>query len=145
MGDRRRQNPGGAARALLDHKQREELSEALKEPPPDGGMWNSRKVAEWIEQNTGRERRAPSGRSVAGSTSRSWTTGPLRRRAPATARPIPKSKRLSKKSPPQGREPPREVPGSGGGAALWAQDEHRLDLKPLSRRVWALKGERDPR
>ncbi len=58
MGDRRRQNPGGAARALLDHKQREELSEALlKEPPPDGGMWNSRKVAEWIEQNTGRERR----------------------------------------------------------------------------------------
>ncbi len=31
-----------------------ELSEALKEPPPDGGMWNSRKVAEWIEHKTGR-------------------------------------------------------------------------------------------
>ena len=25
---------------------------------------------------------------------------------------------------------------------LWAQDEHRLGLKPVSRRVWALKGER---
>ena len=25
---------------------------------------------------------------------------------------------------------------------LWAQDEHRLGLKPVSRRVWALKAER---
>jgi transposase len=58
LGDRRRRNPGGADRALLDHEQREELSEALKKPPPDGGMWNSRKVAEWIEEKTGRERGA---------------------------------------------------------------------------------------
>lgn len=56
LGDRRYRNPGGTDRALLDPDQREELSEALKEPPPDGGMWNSRKVAEWIEQRTGRER-----------------------------------------------------------------------------------------
>jgi transposase len=27
---------------------------ALREPPPDGGMWNSRKVGEWIERRTGR-------------------------------------------------------------------------------------------
>ncbi len=25
---------------------------------------------------------------------------------------------------------------------LWAQDEHRLGLKPVIRKVWALKGER---
>ena len=56
LGDRRHRNPGATDRALLDCDQREELSEALKKPPPDGGMWNSRKVAEWIERRTGRRR-----------------------------------------------------------------------------------------
>lgn len=54
LGDRRHQNPGARDRALLTPQRREELSEALKEPPPDGGMWNSRKVAEWIEEKTGK-------------------------------------------------------------------------------------------
>src|SRR5215210_237197 len=54
LGDRRHYNPGATDRALLNPHQREELCEALKEPPADGGMWNSRKVAEWIEQKTGR-------------------------------------------------------------------------------------------
>jgi transposase len=40
---------------LLDAEQREELGEALRKPPEDGGMWNSRKVGEWIERRTGRE------------------------------------------------------------------------------------------
>lgn len=56
LGDRRHRNPGARDRALLDREQREELSEALKESPPDGGVWSSRKVAEWIEQRTGRRR-----------------------------------------------------------------------------------------
>jgi len=54
LGDRRHRNPGATDRALLTREQREELSEALEEPPADGGMWNSRKVAEWIEEKTGR-------------------------------------------------------------------------------------------
>jgi transposase len=54
LGDRRHYNPGAKARALLSSEQQRELSEALKKPPPDGGMWNSRKVAEWIERKTGR-------------------------------------------------------------------------------------------
>jgi transposase len=52
LGDRRHQNPG--ASPLLSCSEQRALSEVLKEPPPDGGMWNSRKVAEWIEQRTGR-------------------------------------------------------------------------------------------
>jgi transposase len=55
LGDRRHGNPGAADRALLDPEQREELREALREPSPDGGMWNSRKVGEWIERRIGRE------------------------------------------------------------------------------------------
>src|SRR5919202_1013693 len=44
LGDRRHHNPGATDRALLDQDQQRELAEALKEPPKDGGMWNSRKV-----------------------------------------------------------------------------------------------------
>jgi transposase len=39
---------------LLTAEQQEELKEALKKPPPDGGMWNSRKVGEWIERRIGK-------------------------------------------------------------------------------------------
>jgi transposase len=55
LGDRRHGNPGAASRALLTHAQQEELMEALGAPPQDGGMWSSRKVAEWIEHKTGRQ------------------------------------------------------------------------------------------
>lgn len=53
LGDRRHRNPGAKERALLSAEQQEELREALLKPPPDGGMWNSRKVGEWIERRTG--------------------------------------------------------------------------------------------
>jgi|SRR3954452_18656949 transposase len=52
--DRRHQNPGARDRALLTAEQQEELAHALTKPPPDGGMWNSRKVGEWIQRRTGR-------------------------------------------------------------------------------------------
>ena len=54
LGDHRHRNPGAKERALLDADQQEELAEALRKPPSDGGMWNSRKVGEWIEERTGR-------------------------------------------------------------------------------------------
>src|SRR3954463_3769547 len=54
LGDRRHQNPGARDRVLLTADQQQELREALTKPPPDGGMWNSPKVGEWIECRTGR-------------------------------------------------------------------------------------------
>jgi transposase len=54
LGDRRHRNPGAKDRALLSADQQHELREALRKPPPGGGMWNSRKVGEWIERMTGR-------------------------------------------------------------------------------------------
>jgi transposase len=54
LGDARHKNPGAADRTLLDQDQQRELSQALRKPPPDGGMWNSRKVGEWIEAKTGK-------------------------------------------------------------------------------------------
>lgn len=64
LGDRRHRNPGATDRALLDADQQEDLAEVLKKPPPDGGMWNSRKVGEWIEANIGR--------AVANKKQRGW-------------------------------------------------------------------------
>jgi transposase len=54
LGDRRHGNSGAKERALLSAEQQEELKEALKKPPPDGGRWNSRKVGEWIERRSGK-------------------------------------------------------------------------------------------
>jgi transposase len=54
LGDRRHGNPGAKDRAPLTAEQREELRAALKKPPSDGGMCNSRKVGEWIERRSGR-------------------------------------------------------------------------------------------
>ena len=53
LGDRRHGNPG-ASSPLLSPADQRELSEALEVPPEDGGLWNSWKVAEWIERKTGR-------------------------------------------------------------------------------------------
>ena len=61
LGDQRHRNPGAVDRALLTEEQQRELSGLLEEPPSDGGMWNSRKVAEWIEEKTGRAVRAQRG------------------------------------------------------------------------------------
>jgi transposase len=55
LGDRRHRNPGAKERALLTAEQQQELKEALTKRPPDGGMWNSRKVGEWIEDKTGKK------------------------------------------------------------------------------------------
>jgi transposase len=52
LGDRRHTNPGAAP--LLDAAQQARLRAALADPPPDGGLWTSRKVAAWISEQLGR-------------------------------------------------------------------------------------------
>jgi transposase len=79
LGDRRHQNPGAIERALLSADQQEELREALMKSPPDGGMWNSRKVGEWIEDK--------SGRVVSNKKQRGWEYLKRLRQSPKTPRP----------------------------------------------------------
>ncbi len=58
LGDRRHGNPGAKDRSLLDEEGRAELREALlEEAPPGGGMWSGPKVARWIEEKTGVEKK----------------------------------------------------------------------------------------
>jgi transposase len=53
IGDRRSQNQG--AKALVDDIQQAQLWQALQETAPDGGLWNGRKVANWLSEVTGIE------------------------------------------------------------------------------------------
>lgn len=46
--DYRHQHPGRLT--LLDDEQQALLIQALQEPPPDGGKWNGRKVADWMSE-----------------------------------------------------------------------------------------------
>ena len=46
LGDLRRFNPG--SRPLLDADHLERLDHALDDPPPHGGLWTGRLVAQWI-------------------------------------------------------------------------------------------------
>src|SRR3954451_21130448 len=46
LGDLRRLNPG--SRPLLEADHLERLDHALDDPPPDGGLWTGRLVAQWI-------------------------------------------------------------------------------------------------
>jgi transposase len=53
IGDRRHANPGRPQ--LLSIEQQADLAAALEHPPPGGGAWNSRKVADWMAASLGRE------------------------------------------------------------------------------------------
>jgi transposase len=44
--DKRHQHPG--SQPLLSLVEQAQLLQTLQTPPADGGLWNSRKVAEWI-------------------------------------------------------------------------------------------------
>lgn len=46
MKDKRHQHPGGMS--MLNEVQQAQLLQTLQSPPVDGGLWNSRKVAEWM-------------------------------------------------------------------------------------------------
>lgn len=46
LGDRRNNNPG--AKPLLDEVQSAQLLQVIQGPAPDGGLWNGRKVADWM-------------------------------------------------------------------------------------------------
>lgn len=57
LGDLRRHN--GSAPSVLKPELLEALKERLRAPPPDGGVWNSRKVADWMAAQLGLMTLAP--------------------------------------------------------------------------------------
>src|SRR2546423_7573106 len=78
--------------------------------------------------------------SGAGSTSERWVIAPRFRGRPMPRGLTRRSGRLSKKLPVRLEELKRAHPGAE--VQLWAEDEARLGLKPVIRRVWAPVGKR---
>lgn len=53
LGDQRRHNRG--APPLIDDEQQARLWQVLQGPAPDGGLWNGRKVADWLSELMGEQ------------------------------------------------------------------------------------------
>ena len=120
----------------LTARRRDALYAALQKRPPDGGLWTGPKVARYVRDRWGVDGRPGDRVAVA--------AGP--RVHPPGAPP----------EPPEGGRPRRPAGGgkklaaageaAAGGATpgkaveVWAEDEARLGLKPITRRVWWLKG-----
>ncbi len=53
LGDRRNKNQG--TKPLIDDVEQAQLWQALQQKAPDGGLWNGRKVADWLTCLSGRQ------------------------------------------------------------------------------------------
>lgn len=53
LGDQRQHNQGHG-QVILDDERQALLYQALQEEPPEGGVWNGRKVADWLSEHLGR-------------------------------------------------------------------------------------------
>ncbi len=128
----------GLKPSLLTAEVLEVVRLRLAEPLSDGGLWPSRKVADVIAAHLGLERVLPQ---------RGWEV--LRALGYTLQRPRPKNPksataeeaeafRKSWRRPSPRRRPPTPACRSRCSAPC----EHRLDLKPVLRSVWSLKGQR---
>ena len=132
MRDSRHDNPG--AETLLDDLLQAQLLQVLQTPPSDGGLWNGRKVAQWMSEVLGR----PVSRQRGWEYLRSLE---LRLRIPRPEHeesdPLEqeawKKKLAARVAQIQQTHPTAQV-------EVWAMDEHRIGLKPVQRRVWAPMG-----
>lgn len=139
VADGRRLNPGRTPR--LDQEQTARLLEALKGPPPQGGLWSGPKVAAWIQEQTGQKAPKQLGWSYLKRLGARLRV-PRRKHAKAASKDeqeaweralVERVERLRIEASEQ---------GGGVEVEVWAQDEARLGLKPILRRVWTLPGAR---
>ncbi|WP_017659675.1 IS630 family transposase [Baaleninema simplex] len=127
----------GGRTPLLKEEQLQKLQEALKEKPEDGGQWTGPKVARWIEKEAGREKVWKQ---------RGWDY--LKKCGYSWQRPRPKHKKGNKEEqeefkknlPIKVRKLQEKHPNTE--VQLWFFDEHRVGLKPILAKVWALTGQR---
>ncbi|MDJ0719965.1 MAG: IS630 family transposase [Prochloraceae cyanobacterium] len=131
--DLRKHNQG--KEPLLNDVQQAQLHQVLSGPAPDGGLWNGPKVAQWMSEITGQEI-SPSARmgisktnGIQPQSTTSSASGSFSRR----------TNRMEKKLGLkleflQAKYPNAEI-------ELWSEDEHRLGLQPILRRVWTPIGD----
>src|SRR4051812_3330852 len=135
LGDLRRRN--GTSPSVLRPDLLEKLKARLREPPPDGGLWTSPKVAAWMAGELGLAAVLPQ-RGWEALKAIGWSVQKPRPRHPASA--TPEEREAFKKLEQAVAEARAQHPDTP--IEVWATDEHRIGLKPILRRVWAPKGQR---
>ncbi len=135
--DRRRDNPGKPPR--LTPEQQGRLLETLRGPAPDGGLWTGPKVAQWISRETGRATAKTIGWSYLKRVG-ARLVQPRRRHAKAAS----EDEQEAWQAAFARRLERARITAILSGAQLevWAQDEARLGLKPVLRRVWVVDAQR---
>jgi transposase len=121
LGDLRRHN--GAPASVLRPELLARLRERLATPPPDGGLWNGRKVADWMAGELGRKALCPQ-RGWEALQAIGWSIQTPRPRHPAAATPEEQeafkggSSRLSPRKGPSTRAPrSRSLPAMSTASA----------------------------
>jgi transposase len=133
LGDWRHQNPGAAP--LLDDTHQALLLQALRGPAPDGGLWNGRKVADYLSELLG----------VSISRQQGWEylkQMELRLRVPRPQHQdsdLEEQEAWKKKLKAEVERVQRQYPDAV--VEIWCEDEHRIGLQPVMRRVWVEAGE----
>lgn len=129
LGDQRILNQG-SSKSLLDDVQQALLWQALQEPPAEGGQWNGRKVADWIADLIGRPV----------SRQRGWEYLKQMRFRLRVPRPEHTESSLEEqadwKKNLQTKVEQIQTQNPESDVEVWAQDEHRVGLKPVIRRIW---------
>src|SRR5215211_3438621 len=136
LGDQRRRN--GRAASLLTEAVLAALAGRVRTPPDDGGLWSGPKVAAWMAGQLGLERVHPQ---------RGWEA--LKRIDWSLQAPRPRHPAGGDTRAASGLQGGLDAAVAQAKAAhpdrpveVWAEDEHRLGLKPIRRRVWAPVGRR---
>src|SRR3954467_4809248 len=123
LGDLRRRN--GGAPSVLRPALLECLRTRLTQPPPDGGLWSSRKVAAWMAGELGRAAVLPQ-RGWEALKAIGWSVQKPRPRHPASA--TPEEREAFKKS--WLRSPPGEAPGQADRGLGDRRAPHWLEADP---------------
>lgn len=129
LGDLRRHNPG--ARPKLDDIQQANLLQAMRSPAPDGGLWNGRKVADYLSEVLG----TPVSRQQGWEYLKQME---LRLRVPRPQHQdtdVEQQEVWKKKLQEEVKRIQQQYPDAD--VEIWCEDEHRIGLQPVMRRVWA--------
>ncbi len=133
LGDLRRHDRGRVAK--LDDVGQANLLQALRGPAPDGGLWNGRKVADYLSELLG----------TSVSRQQGWEylkAMELRLRVPRPHHQESNEEEQEawkKKLHTEVERVQQEYPNAD--VEIWCEDEHRIGLQPVMRRVWVEKGE----
>lgn len=133
LGDLRRYNPGSAPK--LDDIQQANLIQALRGTAPDGGLWNGRKVADYLSQLLGeRVSRQQGWKYLKQMEYRLRVPRPEHQQVDIEAQEEWKKKLTEEVNRLRKAYPDASV-------EIWSEDEHRIGLEPVTRRIWVEEGE----